>query len=145
MTPRDKIELASRVLEYGKAIAPDRFPAVSEGVVLAWADVLGGMAVPVEVWPEAVRLWASENVSERMVTPADLRRAAGTVLERWESDPAKRVVLRRLREERREQRDRELAAGTFGEVRGYEAPAELVKGRVDPAVVEAARRVVYGG
>lgn len=145
MTVEEKLRLAGNVLTYGKAVAPDRFPAPSKDVLAVWADTLGAMYVPVGVWPEAVRLWASENVSERMVTPADLRRAAGTVLERWESDPAKRVVLRRLREERREQRDRELAAGTFGEVRGYEAPAELVKGRVDPTVVEAARRVVYGG
>lgn len=145
MKPSEKIDLARRVLEYGKAIAPDRFPSVSESVLLAWADVLGNIAVPVEVWPEAVRLWASESVTDRMVTPADLRRATRTVLERWESDPAKRGVLRAMREERRERRDRELAAGTFGAVRGYEAPKVLERRRVDPSVVEAARRVAYGG
>ena len=142
MTPQAKLHLAGRVISYGKAVAPDRFPTPSEMTMAAWADVIGGMSVPVDVWPEAVRLWAGESTSDRMATPADLRRAAGVVLERWESDPAKRPALRALREARREQRDRELAAGTFGEVRGYSAPLAVERRRADPSVVEAARAAV---
>ena len=142
MTPQENLRLAGRVISYGKAVAPDRFPAPSEMTLAVWADVLGRMPVPVDVWPEAVRLWAGESTSDRMATPADLRRAARVVLERWESDPAKRLQLRALREERREQRDRQLAAGTFGEVRGYSAPLALERRRVDPSVVEAARAAV---
>jgi len=141
MDQAGKIDLARRVLGYGKALAPDRFPAVGEQVVLAWSDVLGEVCVPVGVWPEAVRLWAVERVSGRMVTPGDLVAAARDVVVRWESRPDKKRMLEAHREARQAERDRELAEGTFGISRGY-VPVAVVEPRsVDPAVIAEALRV----
>lgn len=144
MTPEQKIELAGNVLSYGKAVAPDRFPQPSKETLVVWADVLGSMNFPPGVWPEAVRLWASELAGERMCTPRDLKRAAKAVIARWESDPERKAVLAQHREARRVQRDRELSAGTFGEVRGYARPVLEARPQVSESVLELARGVVKG-
>jgi len=62
-----------------------------------------------------------------MVTPRELKHAAKMVLSRWESDPVKRQQLNERRERLRDERDRQLAAGTFGEVRGHKAIATAEK------------------
>lgn len=144
MTPEEKLMLAANVVGYGKAVAPDRFPQPSQEALVVWADVLGSISVPKGVWPEAVRLWATELAGEKMCTPRDLKLAAKAVVSRWESDPVRRVVLAEHREARRVQRDRELAEGRFGEVRGYVRP--VLEGRpvVSDGVLEAARFVVGG-
>ena len=142
MTPQEKIELAGNVITYGRAVAPDRFPVPTEHVVTVWADVLGSMSFPRGVWPEAVRLWATELTGERMCTPRDLKQAAKAVVLRWESDPVQRRVLAEHREARRVQRDRELAAGTFGEVRGYARPALEARPVVSDGVLERAQDCV---
>lgn len=118
-TREDAQELAAYVLQYGKRLAPDRFPSPSMEVVNAWASVLGNMAFPREVWPEAVKLWATELVGERMVTPREMKRAAKMVVDRWEHVPERKAMLDEHREARRVERDRQLAAGTFGRERGY--------------------------
>ena len=138
----EKLELAGAVLKYGKSVAPDRFPRVSEDVVAVWADVLGSMSFPPGVWPEAVRVWAGEMVGERMCTPADLKRAAKVVVGRWESDPSRRAVLEAHRERRRVERDRLLAEGRFGEVRGWSARAVESRPVVSEGVLKRAREVV---
>ena len=142
MTPEEKMQLAGAALSYGKAAVPDRFPTPSKEVLAVWADVLGSMSFPPGVWPEAVRVWAGEMAGERMCTPADLKRAARVVVSRWESVPERRVVLERHREARRVERDRLLAEGRFGEVRGWTARA--VEGRpvVSEGVLERARGAV---
>lgn len=118
-TREDAQELAAYVLQYGKRLAPDRFPQPSMEAVNAWAGVLAGMPFPREVWPEAVKLWATELVGDRMVTPREMKRAATLVVERWERDPQRKRELDAHREARRVERDRQLAAGTFGRERGY--------------------------
>ena len=144
MTPEQKIELAGNVITYGKAVAPDRFPVPTEQVLAVWADVLGSMSFPPGVWPEAVRLWASELAGERMCTPRDLKQAAKAVIARWESDPERKAVLARHREARRVQRDRELSEGTFGEVRGHARPVLEARPQVSESVLELARGAVKG-
>ncbi|MER0117849.1 hypothetical protein ABRP62_01640 [Corynebacterium sp. KPL2636] len=118
-TREDAQELAAYVLQYGKRLAPDRFPQPSMEAVNAWAGVLAGMPFPREVWPEAVKLWATELVGERMVTPREIKRAAKMVVDRWEHVPERKAMLDEHREARRVERDRQLAAGTFGRERGY--------------------------
>ena len=49
-TPQQR-ELAAYVLEYGKRLAPDRFPQPSAEVVDAWGDVLATVSLPPQVWP----------------------------------------------------------------------------------------------
>lgn len=142
MTPEQKIELAGNVITYGKAVAPDRFPVPTEQVVAVWADVLGSMNFPPGVWPEAVRLWATELAGERMCTPRDLKRAAKDVVARWEADPGRKAVLEQHREARRVQRDRELAEGRFGEVRGHARPVLEARPQVSGEVLEAVKAVV---
>ena len=126
----EKLELAGAVLKFGKSVAPDRFPRVSEDVVV--------------VWPEAVRLWATELAGERMCTPRDLKQAAKAVIARWESDPERKAVLAQHREARRVQRDRELSEGRFGEVRGYARPVLEARPQVSESVLELARGAVKG-
>ena len=77
--------------------------------------------MPRDVWLDAVRLWAVELAGEKMVTPRELKQAAKTVLSRWESDPVKRQQLNERRERLRDERDRQIKAGTFGALRGYKA------------------------
>jgi len=92
-------ETAARILRHGKALAPDRFPALprdageARAVLDAWVDSLGTVNLPDEVWRDAVTLWATTLVGERMATPRDLIQAAYTVRDRWENDPARREVL----------------------------------------------------
>lgn len=107
-----------------------------------WAEVLGSISVPKGVWPEAVKLWATELAGERMCTPRDLKQAAKAVIARWESDPGRKAVLEQHREARREVRDRELAEGRFGEVRGYARPVLEARPVVSEGVLEAVKSVV---
>lgn len=138
MTFEEKINLANNVLRAGKAISPDRFPKPSRDVVAIWADILGSIHVPVEVWPDAVKLWATEVTSQRMCTPAELKRAAKVVLERWESDPVRGPQLRAHRQALQDERDKQLAAGTFAQVRGRKPRAVEAKKPVSPEVLQKA-------
>lgn len=133
LNQKEKRELAAYVLEYGKRLAPDRFPSPSAEIVSAWGDVLGGITLPPQVWPEAVRLWATELVGDRMVTPREMKRAAKLVVERWEHDPVRKRELAAHRERLRVERDRQLAEGSFGRARGYR-PLEVEAPVSQPSV-----------
>lgn len=126
------------VLKKGKALAPDRFPQPSREVTEAWTEALGSTieSLPFEqMWAEAVLLWATHIVGERMITPKDLRAAVFTIRDRWESDPSRKGLLEQRREQLRVERDMQLEAGTFGAVRGYgskpalDAPVPPAEGR----------------
>lgn len=95
-------QIASMILAKGKALAPDRFPALAEGpdgrVVLdSWTEALSIVALPVEVWSAAVTMWATSMVGDRMATPRDLIKAAFLVRDRWENDPRRRELLEEAR------------------------------------------------
>lgn len=121
MNDHEKLVLAGAVIELGKNLAPDRFPNPNEDVIKEWAIVLGSINVPRDVWLDAVRLWSVELAGDKMVTPRELKQAAKTVLSRWESDPVKRQLLNERRERLRDERDRQIKAGTFGALRGHKA------------------------
>lgn len=91
------IELAKHILRKGKALAPDRFPQPSLEVAEAWAGALESPEFPPALWSEAVDLWATTLVGDRMCTPKDLIQAAYTVRDRWEGDPERAAVLDELR------------------------------------------------
>lgn len=120
MTPDEKRELAANVLARGKLLAPDRFPQPSADVIEAWGRVLGSINLPALVWAEAVDLWALELVGTRMATPRELKDAARAVLVRWESDPVRAPQLRAHRERLTIERDKQIADGSFGHLRGYQ-------------------------
>lgn len=130
--PKQKRALAAAILNKGKTLAPDRFPQAGPDVAQAWADALGVTfdALPfTELWEEAVLLWSTELAGDRMVTPRDLRHAALVVRDRWDSHPARRDLLRARREAAVEERDQQLAAGTFAAIRGYGPPSALPERR----------------
>lgn len=116
MTPEEKRALAAAVLQRGKLLAPDRFPKPSPEIADAWGEILGSLNVPVEIWPQAVTLWASESVGERMCTPRDLLQAARDVRDRWERDPRLGEVLRKRREAIRQARDAAIERGELKQI-----------------------------
>ena len=126
LTWEQKQDLAGQILDFGKKLTPDRFPQISAEVIDVWAEVIGEIHVPPAVWRDAVKLWATELVGDRMCTPRELKHAARTVLARWETHPVRGPQLRAHRDELTAQRDRQLAAGTFGQTRGY-TPIEAPK------------------
>ena len=91
------IELAAHILAKGKRLAPDRFPQPGPETAEVWSESLAEVDFPPELWSEAVVLWATKLVGERMVTPRDLIGAAYTIRDRWEGDPDKAAVLDELR------------------------------------------------
>lgn len=117
MTEDELTRLAMHVLSRGKLLAPDRFPKPDMAIAEAWGRILGRLNVPVEVWPEAVDLWASERIGERMATPRDILNAARDVRDRWERDPQRRQLLEQRRLARRDARDAALERGELRQVR----------------------------
>ncbi|CAM5349405.1 hypothetical protein [Corynebacterium variabile] len=99
----EALDIAARILDTGKAIVPDRFPATrgeaGERTLAAWADVFAdaGANYPPEVWAPAVRSWAARSVGERMVAPREILNAAREVVAVWEGDPEKAAFLDRHR------------------------------------------------
>lgn len=91
------VELAAHILAKGKRLAPDRFPQPGAETAEVWAEALSELDFPPELWSEAVVLWSTKLVGERMVTPRDLIGAAYTIRDRWEGDPVKAAVLDELR------------------------------------------------
>lgn len=142
MNRTQKLELAGWVLHVGKNISPDRFPRITEDVIDVWAEVLGSINVPTDVWPEAVKLWATEVTSQRMCTPADLKRAAKTVIGRWESDPQRGPQLKAHRQALQDERDRQLKDGTFAQIRGRQPRPIEAKPQTPQTMLEAAREAV---
>lgn len=136
-------ELGHYVLSAGKVLAPDRFPQPDgEGVTAtAWGEILSRVPLPPQVWLEAVKVWCLEMAGDRMVTPRDLREAAYVVRDRWEADPARREALAAHREQLREECDRQLAEGTFGQLRGYRSLAQR-RAETTPEPVEATPEAV---
>lgn len=126
MTPQEKINKTSEILTLGKSLAPDRFPQPSKGAGAAWAKALDRLFdnMHPDIWDEAVTLWAMELVGDRMVTPRDIKDAAYAVRDRWERDPLKAKILEDDRRKRQEQRDREIADGTFWAKRGFLRPSQ---------------------
>lgn len=120
----DKVALASSILERGKVLAPDRFPAANEETITSWGRVLGAYNFPPALWADAVDVWAAELVGERMCTPREIIHAARIVRSRWESDPVRGPQLKAHRERLADERDRLISEGKFGVERGYRAAVE---------------------
>ena len=91
------VELAAHILAKGKRLAPDRFPQPGPETAEVWAEALSELDFPPALWSEAVVLWSTKLVGDRMVTPRDLSGAAYSVRDRWEGDPDKAAVLDELR------------------------------------------------
>lgn len=125
MVDDGKINLAGQLLSRAKRLAPDRVPKPDRATAEAWASALDRLLdnFPLVLWQEAVELWATELVGDRMITPKELKSAAFSVRDRWEATPAKREMLNHRRQQQQELRDRQLADGSFSALRGYVPPS----------------------
>lgn len=115
--PQPWPQIAEAVLRSLKAIAPQSVPALPDErhgpatnhpSVQAWAEALSHVPLPPQIWRDAVTWWAINESSDRMIKPADLKRAAYAVRDDWNTDPEKRPLLERWRDQRMVQRYREL-------------------------------------
>lgn len=97
--------LAAAVLNRAKALAPDRVPQVNPETTRVWAEVLGAYRYPAEMWRDAVDVWATQMVDDRMINPRDLLKALDTIKERWAREPARKQLLRQNRELQQQRRD----------------------------------------
>lgn len=125
MPSEAKITTTSDLLSRAKRLAPDRVPKPDRATAEAWASALDRQLdqFPLDLWRQAVELWATELVGDRMITPRELKGAAYSVRDRWEADPARRTQLSSHRDRQRDLRDRQLKDGSFSALRGYVAPS----------------------
>ena len=128
-------EGAAEILATGKRLAPDRFPQPSPETAEVWAVALSEVEFPRALWGEAVVLWATKLVGDRMVTPRDLIGAAFVVRDRWEGDPEKARVLDELRAARA---NRNYAKAGLEPITTADLPRYA--GQPPEAVTEAPRR-----
>ena len=128
-------EGAAEILATGKRLAPDRFPQPSPETAEVWAVALSEVDFPRALWGEAVILWATKLVGDRMVTPRDLIGAAFVVRDRWEGDPEKARVLDELRAARA---NRNYARAGLEPITTADLPRYA--GKPPEAVTEATRR-----
>lgn len=122
------LQITDTILARGAALAPDRFPKADPATRDVWADVLTPTfnTLPVQIWTEAVDVWAMELAGDRMATPRDIRRAALVARDRWEAHPMKREVLRLERERRQQERDHAIEEGTFCALTWGTTPEKVV-------------------
>ncbi|MEJ4100899.1 hypothetical protein V5S96_11105 [Corynebacterium mastitidis] len=141
-------QVAADVLAMCRKVQPDFWnPDNHEKMATAWGYVLATRPYAPAVYHEAVGVYYAENPGDRRPGPGDIIAAAKVVRDRWEADPARREALAAHREQLREERDRQLAEGTFGQFRGYRSlaqrRAETTPEPVEttPAAVEARKRL----
>lgn len=133
------LELAARILHMGKSIVPDRFPQQSQETAEEWALIIGRMTnIPPAVWPEAVRLWATEHAGDRMITLKELKQSAKEVLQRWERDPVRGPQLRAHWAHQEALRDQQIKDGTFAALRGIQV--REIEGPARPERIDDLKR-----
>ena len=135
------LELVAHILRKGKALAPDRFPAIPANpedaklTLDAWAEALGALDFPPALWSDAVTKWATELAGDRMVTPKDILHAAMLARNDWEKDAEKKAILEALRVERA---NRNYAKAGLEPITVADLPQYA--GKPPEAVTEATRR-----
>lgn len=91
--------IAAEILNLGKKLAPDRFPKPDPTITQAWATALN-REYPARLWAEAVYLWATHRVEDKMCTPRDMLQAAHDTVARWETNPEDKQELEEFRTQR---------------------------------------------
>ena len=90
-------ELALDILEKGRYLAKDRFPKPDTQTAQAWAEVVRRYHLPDWLWLEAVTIFCTEKITQRMVTPLDIIEAARAAKTRWEQSPEGRAAIAKAR------------------------------------------------
>lgn len=99
MNELDAKRAAMIVLTRGKQLAPDRFPTLTAETAQAWADALRRYRLSEQLWLDAVTVFCTEKVGDRMVTPLDIIEAARVAKSPWEQSPEGRAQLAKARGE----------------------------------------------
>lgn len=97
MNEIDSKRAAMIILTRGKQLAPDRFPTLNAETAQAWADALRRYELSEQLWLDAVTVFCTEKVGDRMVTPLDIIEAARAVKTRWEQSPEGRASIAKAR------------------------------------------------
>lgn len=119
-TIADYTAIAGRILAMCKQIQPDFYSAeTNPGMAEAWGNVFASKPYPPGAYIAAVTDFYAQNVDGKRPGVGDIIAAVKRVVSAWESDPARSVELQAHRAMLQDQRDREIAAGTFGANRGY--------------------------
>ena len=92
-------DLALAILEKGRYLAKDRFPVPDTKTVQAWSEVVARYELSPRLWSEAVTIFCTEKITQRMVTPLDILEAARVAKTRWEQSPEGRAQLAKARGE----------------------------------------------
>lgn len=153
MPTKDQVDfytkVAADVLAMCRKVQPDFWnPDNHDQMAKAWGYVLATRPFAPSVYHEAVGVYYAENPGDRRPGPGDIIAAAQVVRDRWEADPARRGELAAHREQQRIERDRQLAEGTFGQVRGYKPLAQRRAEQAPPPVedipeaIEARKRLM---
>lgn len=116
------LQLAANILHLAKRLAPDRVPQPDPDTTAAWARALD-RNYPPQLWEDAVHIWATQRITDRMLTPRDMIEAATSAVSRWESDPVRGPQLRAHRDKLTAERDQQLKDGSFAKLRGYQPRA----------------------
>lgn len=108
-----------RFFKRGKAIVGDRFPAITDESIDAWARALPEVHDMQDHNLDAViRRWARTGVDNRMASPKSILAAIQEERKAWANTPEGRAQLRAHRRRMEDLRDRQLADGTFAQIRG---------------------------
>lgn len=123
-------QVATRVLMACKKIQPSFYsPAANPDLPATWGYVMACKPYPELVYLEAVAAYYANTTGDERPGVGDIVHYAGVVRDRWEGDPDRRQLLRQHRQQRQDERDRQIEAGTFrGSRRSVTPPQTHVLG-----------------
>lgn len=131
------VDLAANILAYAKQLAPAMAPKPTPETAQAWAKALN-KNYPEPLWVDAVLQWS--RTADRMLCPRDMLHAAEEAKRAWESDPVRGPQLRAHRQQLQDERDKQLAQGTFAQLRGYQPQPQLETPKVTNETLQRARQ-----
>lgn len=117
--PEDRLKSMIKFFKRGKALVGDRFPAITNESIDAWARALPEVHVMTDRNLDAViRRWARTGVTHRMAAPQAILEAIREERKAWENSPEGRAQVRAHRRRMEDLRDQQLRDGTFAQLRG---------------------------
>ena len=134
-------ELTLDILEKGRYLAKDRFPVPDAKTVQAWAEVVGRYHLPGWLWLEAVTIFCTEKINQRMVTQLDILEAARVAKSRWERSSEGRAAIAKARGDQPTTRAEIEAYYDKRAVQSGETPREYQQ-RVHPRVARMIAEMV---
>lgn len=109
--------IAAAVLAKCRRVQPDFFKPDAE-LGRSWAEVFSRFDYPPEVWSESVASFYRHATDGQRPSAGDILHHCKVVIRAWEADPRYRQAVRDWRQQRQDERDKQIALGTFGALRG---------------------------